>query len=217
MTTPLINILTRTSNRPLLFAQCRNSIVTQTYQNVRHIVSVDDMVSYNYIKQYQYPESNLVKVNRPIRINRKHMPYNLYCNHLLRLVTDGWVMFLDDDDLFVHSNVLESLVERIKSNPKVNLIIWKIQLESNRIVPNVNFGHRVQPGDISSGCVLFHHSLIRVSWWDSQLASDGRFYQRLYYHPTTEAIWVPQIFTRINKHPGHGLRQDLVDNDSDAE
>jgi hypothetical protein len=49
---PLINILTRTSNRPNGFKRCRESIENQTYKNIRHIVSIDNLNDEEYVKSH---------------------------------------------------------------------------------------------------------------------------------------------------------------------
>jgi len=45
---PKINILTRTSGRPNCFKRCVDSIKSQTYKNINHIVGADDDASYEY-------------------------------------------------------------------------------------------------------------------------------------------------------------------------
>jgi len=47
MEKPLLNILTRTSNRPNAFELNKMTVRTQTYPNIRHIVCVDDELSEN--------------------------------------------------------------------------------------------------------------------------------------------------------------------------
>jgi glycosyltransferase involved in cell wall biosynthesis len=209
MDQPLINILTRTSSRPIFFAKCHESIMSQTYQNIRHIVSVDNEDTYKYVKSYNYPETNIVKINRQFRHHRNHMPYNLYCNHLIHRVIDGWVMFLDDDDMFVNNKVLESVVKYINSVPKINLWVWKTNLNKTRVVPSTSFGKKITIGDISSTSVLFHNRVSRLGWWDDRQASDGRYFVKLYRHPNTVVGWIPKIFTQIILTSGFGLQRDL--------
>ena len=45
----LINILTRTSNRPIGFYNCYQSIKNQTHNNINHFVSFDNYQDQEYI------------------------------------------------------------------------------------------------------------------------------------------------------------------------
>ena len=206
---PLINIITRTSGRPDFFRICRDSIQKQTYRKVRHLVSVDDEATLAYVSPYSYRDTDVFKFNRPIRQGEGHLPYNLYINHMLKAVTDGWILILDDDDQLVDESVIKNVVDVILMNRKVNCIIWKTQLGQKSIVPGRSFGNRIKIGDISSCSTLFHHSLIRDSWWDNGRAADGRFFARLGASPSTNICWIPKVFTKITCMPGNGRRLDL--------
>ena len=59
MKNPLINILTRTSNRPIGFKNCELSIKNQTYKNIKHIVSYDNDNDLTYLKETE----NKIKVD----------------------------------------------------------------------------------------------------------------------------------------------------------
>ena len=132
----IINILTRTSNRPFYFAECRNSIVNQSYKNIRHIVSVDDETSYKYVKENGLLDRDIIQIERPHRISLNHMPYNLYMNYLLQEVHQGWIMFLDDDDILFDTNSILTLVNNsdvnvskfISDKSKVKLLILLFKL-----------------------------------------------------------------------------------------
>ena len=116
----LINVLTRTSNRPLGFQKCHRSIQEQTYKNIRHIVSYDDCADLWYLKDLEISLVDVSKIKNTdtpkvsVIENRVYAPYNLYCNALLEVVDDGWILFLDDDDNLYQSKVIEELVARIE-------------------------------------------------------------------------------------------------------
>ena len=80
---PLINIITRTSNRPIYFKKNRNSILEQTYKNIRHIISVDNKISYNYVKTHNIKD--IVFINKNVFKQSKFV-HNLYINTLLKEV-----------------------------------------------------------------------------------------------------------------------------------
>ena len=43
----LVNILTRTSGRPIGFNNCRHSVRNQKYKRIRHIVSCEDGLNFS--------------------------------------------------------------------------------------------------------------------------------------------------------------------------
>ena len=45
----LINILTRTSNRPIGFYNCHQSVIKQTYKNIKHFVTYENDSDLKYI------------------------------------------------------------------------------------------------------------------------------------------------------------------------
>jgi glycosyltransferase involved in cell wall biosynthesis len=87
MKNPVINILTRTSNRPNFFKICFESVSKQTYKNINHIISVDNIETEEYVKKYT---DNYIVVKKfdgyipynPIYDVRRPAPYNLYLNEL---------------------------------------------------------------------------------------------------------------------------------------
>jgi hypothetical protein len=64
---PLINVVTRTSGRPEFFKRNVNSINSQTYKNIRHVIITDSKDNVSYIKNngieeyYIYDPIYLVK------------------------------------------------------------------------------------------------------------------------------------------------------------
>ena len=54
MSNPIINVITRTSGRPNYFHLHKNYMYKQTYDNINHIVCVDDAASKEYVSQYKF-------------------------------------------------------------------------------------------------------------------------------------------------------------------
>src|SRR6188768_2413240 len=108
---PLINILIRTSQRPILFQRCLQSIQQQTYKNIRVIVSYD--FDCDYIPNWC----------DKIRVQKGDSGYywNLYCNELKEAVTDGWFMVVDDDDFMNSKSVIGDIVPHL-TNPDRGVI-----------------------------------------------------------------------------------------------
>lgn len=151
----LINILIRTCYRPELFVRCMKSIRAQTHQEIRVIVAYDDDRALDYIPD------NYEK----IKVNREDRPYiyNLYCNTLKEKVTDGYFLFLDDDDFLSQHTTLEKLLPLLKED-QANIV--KLNRKS-KIYPHANI---IQSGQIGMPCMVLHHKHKHVA----DITADGR-------------------------------------------
>ena len=193
-TNPLINILTRTSNRPNYFYENRYTILSQTYKNIRQIISVDNDLSYKYVKQCKVNDEDIVRLKSTSRVSHTHMPYNLYCNRLMEKVTEGWIMYLDDDDILYHENTINSILPLL--NDTDNIIIWKC-LRQNNIYP-VNFRRCVKQYDIGSNSFMFHSKNIKYAQWDDKESSDFRCIDKLIKINGIKVKWFDNIISKIN-------------------
>jgi hypothetical protein len=213
--TPLINILTRTSNRPNGFAQNRASIKEQTYKNIRHIVSVDDLESEKYVKKHTddyilVNKSKLEKQDVTLNPNTGGLAtHNLYFNELLKEVKDGWVMFLDDDDVLMDENSIQTIVDYIQDTD--SLLMWQMTFPSQMfsVLPTKKLvGKKPVLGKIGSPCFLFHSKYIsRLPKWDKWRCSDFRFVTALYdVIPVKVPIIKPLVDVR---KIGKGKREDV--------
>ena len=96
MDEPLINIVTRTSGRPNAFRKCVNSVKSQTYKNINHVIITDNEDNLDYIKEngftswYLVDRENLIKQDKtPDPKTGKPSPHNLYFNEVKDKITDG--------------------------------------------------------------------------------------------------------------------------------
>ena len=162
---PIINIITRTSKRPLFFGDCQQSIQIQSYQSdrIRRYVTFDDETDLEgYIQKY----NNLVvmEMEREKRKNQTHFPYHGYLNEVVKYIGEtcpGWVMILDDDNQLAKQNSLEILAKYIVDggNDPQKFYLWKCQ-QGDRIVPSCNSFSKVpKTGDLHISCFSFHHNL----------------------------------------------------------
>lgn len=108
----LINILIRTSYRPMAFARALKSVQEQTYKNIRIIVSHDNHNALRYIPD----DIEKVKV---LRGEGKYF-YDEYCNRLKAEVNEGYFMFLDDDDMLSSPDIIERVVPML---PETGLMV----------------------------------------------------------------------------------------------
>lgn len=182
---PLINILIRTSNRPTLFSRCLASVQAQSYQNYRIIVGYDHASGLSYIpddltKIYVFADRDLPYF------------YDCYCNVLKVLVTDGWFLFLDDDDILTRPTILEKLVSHL-THPHEAIIC---QFLRNGIAkPRGNYirNRIVAEGKIGLPCLVLHSKHKNLSGLDGQKAGDYRYIKEVTDSVPTKFIELPLV------------------------
>ncbi len=213
----LINILTRTSGRPVGFEKCRKSIINQTYKNIRHIVCYDDKQDLDYLDQYEIEKFRVKRKKKDnlfgIRNNKPGFkPYNLYCNKLLNKVKNGWILFLDDDDMLIHEGVLEELVNTIKNLTNDTLILWQTRYPDGRLLPEKELfqKHEIKYENIDTACFGFHSDFRKCAKWDAYRGADYRFLKNL-ESLIPEQKWIFTAFTQKNNFGDHGRRNDIED------
>ncbi len=210
---PVINILIRTSGRPNYFKECIESVYKQTYQNYNIIVGCDDDESVNYVQpnkcrlvRYEKGKDNLpaIKNNPEYGIAA---PYNLYMNELHKEVTEGFILYLDDDDCLQNENSLKEIADNLKSEN--DILFFRIQFPNNRVVPSdSNFGKPPVLCDIDTVGFCFHHKYA-VSW-EGYKRGDYRVAKKL-YETIPNKIYLNKILTKINRKVanGFGRRDDI--------
>lgn len=160
----LINILIRTGSRPDQFRKCLDSIKSQTYQNIRIIVSVD--------KECDYIPENIetIKVSK----SEGKAYWNLYCNYLKAVVKDGFFMFLDDDDELINNTAIERAAKHLK-NPD-QAYIFQMLRWGKKIPDDVHMRLRIiNRGHIGNPCMVLHSKNKNLSMFDNRPAADFRF------------------------------------------
>lgn len=212
---PIINILTRTSNRPNGFEINYNSVHGQTYENINHIVAYDNEDDLEYIKNYD--NIDVIKIDRQNLIDNdtcenpmtgKYSPHNLYFNEMIKNVKDGWVVYLDDDDTFTHTRVIEQIVKEINQADDNTLIMWKFKLGDSLILPKEISDERPPKiNNIGGSCIAFHTKHKEYAIWDSWKCGDFRVINNLYNNlPTHRFINKVYVDAPI---PGSGNKIDI--------
>lgn len=205
-----LNILTRTSNRPLGFDKCFYSVKNQTYKNINHIVSYDTEKDLSYLNNYKIKKIKVHKNEKilpPLNNDKKFWftPYNLYCNTLLDTVDDGWILFLDDDDFLDNNKVIEQLMDKIKDEN--TLYIIKMKNSNNETIPRNFNNKKIQRGNIGTSCVVFNSKFKNVKW-DSYKCADFRFIEKLKnIIPNIE--WLNIQVVTLNNNGNLGKREDI--------
>ena len=205
----LINILIRTSRRPQFFNECIQSVLGQEYTNYRVLISYDTDDTLEYILPYQ---AYGVEAFDMRHLPRTDYGFNLYCNELMRQVSDGFVLFLDDDDRFAHSHALQMIDQAIKGkkgDPQNHVVVWKFFRPDKTIwprhVPQITYG------EIDTTCVCFHSSHSRRAMWRAQRGGDFAFFSDLFSRFKFTYTVLSSILTRTsfdNKMAGLGDAKD---------
>lgn len=209
----LINILTRTSNRPIGFYNCYQSVIQQTYKNTKHFVSYENDLDLEYINPLDVIK---IKVQKSKHIKKSedlvYAPYNLYCNELLNHVREGWVLFLDDDDNLLHNKVLKEIVSKIKKADEDTMFIWQMRYPNGDILPlKKHFKEeKIEINNIGSTCFLFHSKYKEAAKWDEWKTSDFRFLETL-FKIIPNKKWIEKVYIQINNFGDYGNRNDIIE------
>lgn len=208
-----VNILTRTSNRPIGFRLCRESIKRQTYQNIKHIISYANDNDLNYIDN-----ENTIKVkvqHEDFELTKNpdgflYAPYNLFINDLLKEVNEGWIMILDDDDNLIHNNVIKEITQEIENIDEDTMLIWQMRYPSGVILPpKKNFiTKKIVLKKIGSPCIAFHSKYKSSVSWDHWKGADFRFIKQL-EKIIPKKKWIKKVFIQLNNHGGYGKNIDI--------
>jgi glycosyltransferase involved in cell wall biosynthesis len=202
-----VNLLIRTSNRPKGFDRLMKSIGSQTYCNTRIIVSVDNDETYDYVTKY-WEVDKIVRNEWIPRENPNHNPYNLYQNKLLDEVESGWVYFIDDDDLFIDENSLQTIYDNLSSP---NLIhIFRVDFQNLRAqLPRSSFGKKPTRGDIGTPCFVLHSSVAKRFKWKDVRCGDFFYINEIANSLGIENIkWVNKVIFKVPSIGG-GKRLDI--------
>lgn len=167
----LINILTRTGRRPILFKRLENSINSQTYKNIKHIKSCD-----NPDCKYLNNSKDVVKV-LPDKSSGNAF-YNLYLNTLIDTTNEGWIIILDDDSKLIDNEFLEYLAHECKISNKNDVLIYNIKIhEGGDILPNDDTS--IKRGRIDMACFCFHSSISKDLRFDGNSFGDYNFLDKI--------------------------------------
>ncbi len=171
METPLINILIRTHNRPGLFDRCIQSVKNQTYKNYNIIVGYDGFEAMLLVSKYR----QIIHRAHPVFAEKREDHFwNLFCNDIKELVTEGWFFFLDSDDYLHNQNSLANIAEHL-NNPNEGVICQ--MLRNGRPKPNNNLmdAKIISCGRIGMPCMFLHHSKKNITYFDAMKAADYRW------------------------------------------
>lgn len=219
----LINIITRTHKRPNKFSICRESITQQTHKQVRHLVTYQSEEDLEYLKNYEgldlFEMPNIPKdwsLKHDMEDGTQgisHAPYNLFFNEVHKHITDGWVLYLDDDDMFGFNNCLEALVSEIGKYDENMKHFWRVKfptylIPSNEMFQKYKEGEPLKKGQISGIGFCFHSSHLPNMVWHEWALGDYYSITGLEKtNPNRNMIDLP--LTQLQGLPGNGRTNDM--------
>lgn len=167
-------ILIRTSNRPEYFKNCIESIFNQNYTNYEIIICYDDDESLNYLSDLSHENITYFRV---FKNHQFKYFFNLYCNELLEKVNvedNNYIIFLDDDDRFIHNNSLKIINSFIEND---SILIWKFLRPDKNIFPK-DFNNLTK-GDFGSCSCCFNAKYKDLVQWTPIQGGDFDFFTNL--------------------------------------
>lgn len=181
-----INILIRTHAREEMFVNCISSVLNQTYKNFHVYVHVQNDKDLNYVNR-SINTSEKVTIIRSVDTTAHH---NTFCNDLIQCVSDGWLMFLDDDDQFTTNNALALISPELDKN---KIVLWKYKRPDMLVFPDITHD-LTNPGTIASTTYCIHHQIASMSTWPAERQGDFHFIKPIFN--TLERIMLDNILTK---------------------
>jgi hypothetical protein len=181
-----LNVITRTFKRPRSFAVCRDSIMRQTYPKINHIVGSEVDCCYFPCEKLSVKEGG-------------ELPWNLHLNDLGEKVDDGWVMYLDDDDMFSFTGSAEEIMSEIEHEDQI--LLWKVGTRRGAVPSDEYFGKDIVKGQISGIGVAFHSKHLPVPW-DTVRGGDYKVIK--YLSERLEVKWIDKVLTKTQRKNNKG-------------
>lgn len=204
MTGSLLNILIRTSNRPNYFRRLIRNIESQSYPNYKLIISADTPETEKYVKKAGYQP---VPVKRLYRNQKQTFPWNLYLNTLMNNVSDGWIIFMDDDDMYADNSALGLIAASL--GDENSMLVWRLRFPDGRYVPAVNYMGKTPftRKQIAMPCFAFHSKWKNRVRLDGQRAGDFRMANHL--QQFLEVKWLDLALVKLDNFGNVGRPVDL--------
>lgn len=191
-----LNILIRTSMRPEMFKACIESVFNQEYRNYHIYICYDSIECLEYLNEYDIKHDNIttffVKSN-----SVEEYKFNLYNNMLMDKVNDGFIIFLDDDDVYTHNLCFKIINENITID--TDTIIWHF-MKQDKII-KVKHISNIRWSEVDTTMVCFNNKFKKLSTWKPIKCGDYHFYKKLLYNlfrfKKSNIIKIDYILTRV--------------------
>jgi len=187
----LVNVISRLSNKRLHTEMMIRSVTGQTYQPINHILGAD--VELDFMDKSKYIELKLGELEYPQPyISTYPAPYNKHCETLGKHCKEGWVCYMDYDDMYTREDSIETIVKHIKHDNQ--MLVWKVQITPQFIVPSKSFAKEITAGDFSGIGFMFHTKHLPVKW-STWSYGDFRVAKQLEQRGL-EVVWINQILSK---------------------
>lgn len=194
---PLLNILVRCHNRPMGIRRLVKS-AEQPGSNIRIIASYDNDATMKDLSNIPVtrirvspPEVSCFKPEGDD--HRAWLGANEYLNTLMDMVTDGYIMFLDDDD-----TLTEGAIQHILDNSERDkMLLWRVQKRDDNLVPDDEHFGRIVAGQIAGIGVCFHATHKNKARWTPWRRGDYRFIRDMSGH--IEPKFIDMTLTKMDE------------------
>jgi hypothetical protein len=182
---PLLSVVTPCC-RPNLLPQVEASFsVVRPYFDVRWLVCVDTSLT--------CVEQVTVRPHVCIGCGESTRGGNEQRNALLPLVEDGWLYFLDDDNLF-HPDFGEAAIAAVREHDAATAFcFWQDRADGTPYTRATSVVFR----GIDTGAVLLHTSAVGETRWNPGRECDYAFFKDIEDKPT-EFVFVPRVAAYYN-------------------
>ncbi|MCK9570845.1 glycosyltransferase [Candidatus Pacearchaeota archaeon] len=201
----VLNVLTRTSDRPNRFRRCRESIKAQKWGGrIRHVVSVDRPCTYVEADAVVPSTGRMAPEVPAVHAKHRDAPYNLYVNDLLSAVTDGWILVLDDDDELLVPDALAKLEPYMDDFN--NMIIFKFSMgdgvgKRQFVMPKAH-GKALVANDVPCSCYIYHSKHRESGMWHGKYSGD--YFAASNLAEKLNIVWVDEVLAGTQVGPSEG-------------
>lgn len=201
----VLYVLTRTANRPKMFARCRQSVLAQDHTPIVHVVHAETG------SDYAVADHVITGPRLPRSVGTA--PWELHNQALLDVVAElepGWVTFLDDDDEYTSARSVTRMLANATSEDVMP--VWRVERAHPRTQERELSPH-IWRGDLgekySALCweaAAHHTSHIGAASIDGNQAADGRYWHQL--SRRLRVVWQDEVLARPQVGKGKGKRRD---------
>lgn len=206
---PTANIIVRTSNRPNAFSHCIHSIQKQDYPNINIVVTTDEPKGVEYTRGVEVRHLDMSHISsgiRPKSNSNYGIPFksNRYIAEAQNRINDGYILILDDDDMFAAENSVSTIMANVEEN---KLLVWRVDFKNKVIPSNETFGKKIVMCDIASNGFCYHVKHKDLTDWGEWKRADYRTAKKL--SDSMPVKWLDAVLTKLQSNPGYGKRIDI--------
>jgi hypothetical protein len=164
-------IIIRTNSRPIYFQECLLSIYSQNYYNIKVIVVYDNLSTMKEYLEHNIYDFEMVFIDVE---DKNKFYFNTYFNKVYDNIDDGWIIHLDDDNMFSTDYSLKLINENIESSD--TFLIWKHNM-IDKIIP-LNKEELIS-SDTDTNMFCFHSKFKKNLHWDNTDIADYKVIKQL--------------------------------------